>query len=508
MASSKGQTSEQTQISNTPVVKTEPSELLVVVKTEENITPTASSSSAPDIGMTESLSDEDTKIPLTPDQIEEEKKKILRQVEYYFSDMNLPKDRFLNEVRSKNPKGWIPLKMICKFKKMQVYKDYNLIVETLRESPNLLEVDEKGEHVRRKTPVMIDIPQHIKDSTIWRSIYVKGFNKEEIDSNYEKEVASFFSQFSKVEKSFARRKDDGTYKDSFFVQFVSHEEAKKVSEMILSYKDAKLHIMMKFDYCEMKCIEKGLDPNTMRLQKPTVKKEKRPHTKMASGCLLHFEGAGPNSTYSTIRTQMHNDFGEVIFVQYDPQTLSGVIQFEKPIAHEVIESPSFEKLRFDNVQPKLRVLKDEEEKEYYRKKRSDRIERVKQGNALKAEYGIIPEEKNKNTTNNTTNQNARGKKGRRFNHRKNGRNTEKRSTESNDQKRKSDGDDKDAAVDDQSPTKKLRASDPVAQDIPDILPSISSSSSASGVKRKSTDANSPDLPEEERPKTPKLEPIE
>ena len=50
----------------------------------------------------------------------------------------------------------------------------------------------------------------------------------------------------------------------------------------------------------MKCIEKGLDPNTMRLQKPPAKKEKR-HNSFEPGLLLHFEGAGPNSTYLTIR---------------------------------------------------------------------------------------------------------------------------------------------------------------------------------------------------------------
>ena len=32
----------------------------------------------------------------------------MTQVEYYFGDKNLPNDRFLNEVRSKNPQG-------CKF---------------------------------------------------------------------------------------------------------------------------------------------------------------------------------------------------------------------------------------------------------------------------------------------------------------------------------------------------------------------------------------------------------
>ena len=56
---------------------------------------------------------ESSQISRTPDQIEEEKKKILTQVEYYFGDKNLPNDRFLNEVRSKNPHG-------CKF----IFIDY------------------------------------------------------------------------------------------------------------------------------------------------------------------------------------------------------------------------------------------------------------------------------------------------------------------------------------------------------------------------------------------------
>ena len=56
---------------------------------------------------------ESSQISRTTDQIEEEKKKILTQVEYYFGDKNLPNDRFLNEVRSKNPRG-------CKF----IFIDY------------------------------------------------------------------------------------------------------------------------------------------------------------------------------------------------------------------------------------------------------------------------------------------------------------------------------------------------------------------------------------------------
>lgn len=419
----------------------------------------------------------------------------MTQVEYYFGDKNLPNDKFLNEVRSKNSQGWVPLKMICKFKKMQAYKDYDLIIEALRESPNLLEVDEQGEHVRRRTLVMIDIPQNIKDSTIWRSIYVKGFNKDEIDSNYEKEVASFFSQYSKVEKAFARREEDGTYKDSFFIQFATHEEAKKVSEMDLSYKNVKLEMMMKFDYCEMKCIEKGLDPNTMRLQKQQTKKEKRYNNKLISGCLLHFEGAGPNSSYSTIREQMYNPFGNVKYVQYDPKNSSGVIEFDQPIAHKIIESTSSEKVKFDGIEPKLRVLKDNEEKDFYQKRRSDMIEKSKQSNALKAEFGINPEENNINHTN------IRGKgRGRRgtVRSRRNSRKAEKQHTESGGQKRKikSQDESEDGVTSGgRSPTKKSR----IEEAAPEVLPS------SSERKRKAVDVDDPDESKEERPKSVKLD---
>lgn len=56
----------------------------------------------------------------------------------------------------------------------------------------------------------------------------------------------------------------------------------------------------------MKCVEKGLDPNTMRLQKQQItKKEKRPSKKWNPGCLLHFEDAGPKSTYLTIRVYIN-----------------------------------------------------------------------------------------------------------------------------------------------------------------------------------------------------------
>lgn len=53
---------------------------------------------------------------------------------------------------------------------------------------------------------------------------------------------------------------------------------------------------------------------------------------------------------------MQNHFGDVKYVQYDPKNSSGVIEFEHPIDHKIIESTPYEKLEFDGIKPKFRIL--------------------------------------------------------------------------------------------------------------------------------------------------------
>ena len=43
-------------------------------------------------------------------------KKIIRQVEYYFGDFNLPRDKFLLE-ETKTDEGWVSMETMLKFKR-------------------------------------------------------------------------------------------------------------------------------------------------------------------------------------------------------------------------------------------------------------------------------------------------------------------------------------------------------------------------------------------------------
>ncbi|XP_045215844.2 la-related protein 6-like [Mercenaria mercenaria] len=79
--------------------------------------------------------------------------KIIKQVEFYFSDANILKDAFLLKHVRRNKLGYVSIKLITSFKKMKsLTKDYRAVAYSLRQSDNL-EVNEEGKKVRRKNPL-------------------------------------------------------------------------------------------------------------------------------------------------------------------------------------------------------------------------------------------------------------------------------------------------------------------------------------------------------------------
>lgn len=79
--------------------------------------------------------------------------KIIKQVEFYFSDANILKDAFLLKHVRRNKQGYVSIKLITSFKKMKsLTKDYRVVAYSLQQS-ELLEVNEEGKKVRRKEPL-------------------------------------------------------------------------------------------------------------------------------------------------------------------------------------------------------------------------------------------------------------------------------------------------------------------------------------------------------------------
>ncbi|KAF1846604.1 uncharacterized protein K460DRAFT_417648 [Cucurbitaria berberidis CBS 394.84] len=77
---------------------------------------------------------------------------IRQQVEYYFSDENLPTDLYLLQSCGGRENLPVKIKSICGFKKMRSYKPRGLVVAALRKSP-FLEVSADGKTIKRKIPL-------------------------------------------------------------------------------------------------------------------------------------------------------------------------------------------------------------------------------------------------------------------------------------------------------------------------------------------------------------------
>ncbi|KAG6549214.1 hypothetical protein Mapa_009200 [Marchantia paleacea] len=84
---------------------------------------------------------------------EELKAKIVKQVEFYFSDQNLPTDNYLMKFVKKDPEGFVPIPVVASFRKIKnLVKNHGIVAAALRNS-TLLVVSEDGKKVRRAQPL-------------------------------------------------------------------------------------------------------------------------------------------------------------------------------------------------------------------------------------------------------------------------------------------------------------------------------------------------------------------
>ncbi|KAL4368327.1 hypothetical protein GQ457_05G035710 [Hibiscus cannabinus] len=91
--------------------------------------------------------------PATDVLTDDLKKKIIKQAEYYFSDENLPTDKYMMSLIKKNKEGFVAISVISSFRKMKkLTRNYPSIVAALKDS-SLLVVSSDGKKVKRRNPL-------------------------------------------------------------------------------------------------------------------------------------------------------------------------------------------------------------------------------------------------------------------------------------------------------------------------------------------------------------------
>lgn len=195
--------------------------------------------------------------PATAPLDEAKAKNILRQVEFYFSDSNIPRDKFLREMVEQSDDGLVSLALICSFSRMKSHLGLGTTVtaETLPEETVLavaevlrhsavLRVSDDGKKIGRASELLKpdDIIELVDSRTVAASPLPYNVTRED--------VQSFFAQYAKVNsvrlpRHIAKKKH---FCGTALIEFSEEEEASKVLETSLVFAGVNLETRPKKEF--------------------------------------------------------------------------------------------------------------------------------------------------------------------------------------------------------------------------------------------------------------------
>jgi la-related protein 6 len=135
------------------------------------------------------ITDKPQELPFVPPD-DELANRIVSQVEFYFSDVNITKDAFLLKHVKRNKEGFVSLKLISSFKRVKhLAKDWRVVASALARSTKL-QINEAGTKLRRLAP----LPQY-DETTPSRTVVAMHLphDKPTIES-----VAELFSCYGEI----------------------------------------------------------------------------------------------------------------------------------------------------------------------------------------------------------------------------------------------------------------------------------------------------------------------
>jgi len=155
---------------------------------------------------------------------------VKRQLEHYFGDYNLPKDKFLKKTVEEAEEGWVSLDIMLKFERLaHLTMDKEILIKALKDS-ELMETDADKFAIRRLPSLPVpEFNDEYKKAMIAKTVYCKGFEKEKTTLD---DLIQFFEKYTGVINVIWRTYPDNKtgerhFKGSSFVTFKDKEAAQK-----------------------------------------------------------------------------------------------------------------------------------------------------------------------------------------------------------------------------------------------------------------------------------------
>ncbi|XP_052669105.1 la-related protein 7 [Harpia harpyja] len=183
---------------------------------------------------TETARDEAMEEESTEQKKEREKKKrsrvkqvladIAKQVDFWFGDVNLHKDRFLREQIEKSRDGYVDISLLVSFNKMKKLTTDGKLIARAVKSSSVVELDLEGTRIRRRQPLGEE-PKDVDSRTVYVELLPKNVNHSWIERVFGK-------CGNVVYISIPRYKTTGDPKGFAFVEFETKEQAEKAIEFL------------------------------------------------------------------------------------------------------------------------------------------------------------------------------------------------------------------------------------------------------------------------------------
>uniref|UniRef100_A0A4W4GR33 La-related protein 7 n=1 Tax=Electrophorus electricus TaxID=8005 RepID=A0A4W4GR33_ELEEL len=149
---------------------------------------------------------------------------VKKQVEFWFGDVNLQKDRFLKKVIAQSRDGYVDISLLMTFNRMKkLTTDVKLIARALKDSA-LVEVNLEETKVRRRHPYE-GCTKNVDDCTVYVELLPKNVTHVWIKRVFNKCGNVVYISIPKF-------KTTGHTKGFAFVEFETQEEAQKAIEML------------------------------------------------------------------------------------------------------------------------------------------------------------------------------------------------------------------------------------------------------------------------------------
>uniref|UniRef100_A0A8C5XXK8 Lupus La protein n=1 Tax=Microcebus murinus TaxID=30608 RepID=A0A8C5XXK8_MICMU len=293
--------------------------------------------------------------------------KICHQIEYYFGDFNLPRDKFLKE-QIKLDEGWVPLEIMIKFNRLnRLTTDFNVIVEALSKSKaELMEISEDKTKIRRSpSKPLPEVTDEYKNDVKNRSVYIKGFPT---DATLD-DIKEWLEDKGQVLNIQMRRTLHKAFKGSIFTVFDSIESAKKFVETPgQKYKDTDL----KQNKVEAKLRAKQEQEEKQKLEEDAEMKS----LEEKSGCLLKFSGDLDDQTCREDLHILFSSHGDIKWIDFVRAAKEGIILFKEKAKEALDKAKDTNKgnLQLRNKEVTWEVLEGEVEKEALKKITEDQQE--------------------------------------------------------------------------------------------------------------------------------------